>query len=316
MCEELNSVVLCIKQFNEFNITIYGTFEQPLFKTKDIYELLGDNYSDKNTVMLTEQELFKLLIQSEKSTAKLLLSWIFEIIKQIQNEKLESKIQSIIEAKDNELKAKENELEAKDNELEVKENELQLYKNKTYEEIDKPGHVYVIKTDSGIKIGKTKDVVEKRIENLQTGNINDIEIILDFNTSNPDLLERSVHYILDRYKHREFFDCDQEYIKKIVEIIGKILDTLKSSYQHIRLEDLTRIIINKLILSVNENYDYDYDFYKWLDENVEEKKQGVLKLKDVCELYNGKTNISPRVASKHKLDIEKYIQFKYITLDI
>ena len=32
---------ISIKQFNDLNIKIYGTYENPLFKTKDIGELLG-----------------------------------------------------------------------------------------------------------------------------------------------------------------------------------------------------------------------------------------------------------------------------------
>jgi leucyl aminopeptidase (aminopeptidase T) len=106
--------------------------------------------------------------------------------------------------------------------LEAKETELAKYKKRTYEEIDKTGHVYVIGTDhSSYKIGKTKDVVTKRIRSLQTANANDIKVYLDFKTSNPDILERSVHYILDRYRcnsNREFFDCDLNYIKMIVTL--------------------------------------------------------------------------------------------------
>jgi len=35
-----NSDNLLIKQFNELDITIYGTYEEPLFKAKDIGNLL------------------------------------------------------------------------------------------------------------------------------------------------------------------------------------------------------------------------------------------------------------------------------------
>ena len=72
---------------------------------------------------------------------------------------------------------------------------VQQIPEKTYEEIEKTGHLYVIQTDGGKKVGKTKDGVSKRIKGLQTGNVNDIEIIFDFKTSNADLLEKCVHYI-------------------------------------------------------------------------------------------------------------------------
>ena len=83
--------------------------------------------------------------------------------------------------------------------------------------------MYVVKTDAqgAYKIGKTKDVVTKRVKGLQTGNVNNIEILLDFPTSNADLLERCVHYILNRYRcnsNREYFDCNFDYIKLVIEI--------------------------------------------------------------------------------------------------
>lgn len=134
--------------------------------------------------------------------------------------------------------------------LEAKETELAKYKKRTYEEIDKTGHVYVIGTDHGTyKIGKTKDVVTKRVRSLQTGNANDIKVYLDFKTSNPDILERSVHYILDRYRcnsNREFFDCDVNYIKMVVTTMGTVLDSLKSSYQTIQQEELVNKLNEKL----------------------------------------------------------------------
>jgi hypothetical protein len=76
---------------------------------------------------------------------------------------------------------------------------------------------------------------------MQTANINNIQVVLDYPTSNPDLLEKCVHYILDRYRcnsNREFFDCKLEYIKMIVTICARTIDTLKSSYQDIIQEEL------------------------------------------------------------------------------
>jgi hypothetical protein len=81
-----------------------------------------------------------------------------------------------------------------DLEEKIKEHQQQL------EEKEQELHICVIKTDGGTKVGKTKDAVNKRIRGLQTGNVNNIEILLDFKTSNPDLLEKCAHYILDRYR--------------------------------------------------------------------------------------------------------------------
>ena len=124
------------------------------------------------------------------------------------------------------LKLKELEYEEQ-----IKEKELELtkYKEKIYEEIEKTGHVYVIKMDGGYKVGKTKDAVIKRVKGMQTANVNNIVIMLDFECSNAYLLEKCVHYILDRYRcnnNREFFDCNVEYIIEIVNIVGSVIDSL------------------------------------------------------------------------------------------
>lgn len=139
------------------------------------------------------------------------------------------------------VKQKDTELEFLKKELEEKNKQLDLLKNKTYEEVEKNGHIYVLKTDGGIKVGKTKNTVIKRIKNLQTGNKNKIEILLDYETSNEDILEKLVHYILSKYRHhsnREFFDCDVEYIKIVIETIGNTMDILKSSYENISNKEL------------------------------------------------------------------------------
>lgn len=59
-----NKTHLLIEQFKDFNIEIYGTFDKPLFKAKDIGDLLGiknvkdtiKNYNNKQKsgVVLTD----------------------------------------------------------------------------------------------------------------------------------------------------------------------------------------------------------------------------------------------------------------------
>jgi len=211
------------------------------------------------------------------------------------------------------------------NQLELKELELQHYKQKIYEEIDKHQHVYVIKTDGGgYKVGKTKDDITKRIKGLQTGNVNNIEIIFDFHTSNADLLEKMAHYVLDRYRcnsNREFFDCDIGYIKNTISILGKTLDTLRSSFQHITIDDL----LNRLNYKMNvqpltfstrgevmiQPPDYNDDFYKFLEKHIVYKKDSMLSLKHVCESFLNVTNPHSRISALYKIQIENYIKLKY-----
>ncbi|KAJ3073458.1 hypothetical protein HK102_006000 [Quaeritorhiza haematococci] len=112
------------------------------------------------------------------------------------------------------LKQQATENRALQQQLQAKESELQKYVNKTYEEIETTGFVYLVKTDGGFKVGRTKNI-DQRIGGLQTSNANDIEVLFKFPTSDPVLLEATVHKVLDPYRRRskrEYFDCDPGYI--------------------------------------------------------------------------------------------------------
>ena len=340
-----NNDNLLIKQFNGLNINIYGTYEEPLFKAKDIGDLLDikkirttlDNLDESCKVLkdahtmgglqqqlfLTEDGLYELLFISRKSIAKQFKVWVRNIIKEIR---LKGKY-------DLEEKLKQKELEY-EKQIEETARELDLYKKKTYEEIEKTGHVYIIQTDGGYKVGKTKDI-NNRVKGLQTGNNNEIKVVFDFNTSNSDLLEKIVHYILDRYRcnsNREFFDCDPEYIKRIITVVGSTIDTLKSCYKHISNDDLTRRLESGVKITLNNNTLIDkhdrppeyraenVGFCNWLDKNVIERHNNLLNLKDVCESYIGKKNIHSSVSNRIRIDLELWIKrrfdnIKYIYTD-
>ena len=64
-------------------------------------------------------------------------------------------------------------------------------------------------------------------------------------------------------------------------------------------------------VKTNEYRQENNDFHNWLDENIQEKRDSILKLKDVCELYSGKAKIPPKLSNKLKLEIEKYIKDKF-----
>lgn len=278
---------LLVKQFKNLNITIYGTYEEPLFKAKDIGELLdiknirdtinefdeqlikapvGNTDRCVEQIFLTEDGLYEVIFTSRKQIAKDFKKWVRSVIKEIR---LKGKydLEEQLKIKDQESKQKELDYQLQ---LKLKDQELQLLKEKTYEEIDKPGHVYILKCDGGYKVGKTKDSVSKRIKGLQTGNVNNIEIIMDCETCNEDLLEKNVHYILDRYRsnsNREFFDCNVEYIKMIIELVNNNLNTMKSTYQTITKDELYNRYTNKLEL-IKEKYDIEeYDKYIF-DETI------------------------------------------------
>jgi prophage antirepressor-like protein len=103
--QEENS--LMTKQFEELNVPIYGTYEEPLFKAKDIGDLLGikniresiKNFNDKQkcdvsltdaigreqiTTFLSEDGLYKVLMRSRKAIAEKFQDWVCGVIKEIR----------------------------------------------------------------------------------------------------------------------------------------------------------------------------------------------------------------------------------------
>ncbi|KAJ3074219.1 hypothetical protein HK102_005853, partial [Quaeritorhiza haematococci] len=243
--------------------------------------------SRKVANFLTEPGLYRFILSSQKTKpfVKRFKKWVCQVITEIrltgqyqlqkQVEEREAKLleyqqeKEAIEARAEQERKRAIEAEAKaaeeqrlrEKERRLREEEQRLreelerkLQKRTYEAIARTGHVYVIKTDGGIKVGKTIKDVSSRIKGMQTANRNDIKILLDFKTSNPDLLERVAHYILDRYRcnsNREFFDCDVEHIKRVVILAGNTIDTLKSMYESISEDEF--------ITRVNENVGVSID---------------------------------------------------------
>lgn len=258
-----NEHQLLIKQFQHFNIEIYGTYEDPLFKANDIANLLGikdirttlrdfdkdewhsmpviDNLGRRqDTNMLTEDGLYRLLMISRKPIAKQFQKWVFKIIKEIRinsNKQLHENNQQL-------------------------QKQLEYYKEKTFEQTPLDQTIYVMSTDKDnvFKIGKTNQHTKSRKSQLQTACVEDINILYEFKTSNSKLLEELVHYSLHKYRShsgREHFFCNLDFIKMTINICGKFINTIGSIYQSISKEELiqkleinipTEIIIHKKII--------------------------------------------------------------------
>jgi prophage antirepressor-like protein len=97
---------LVSKKFQDLNVTVYGTYDKPLFKAKDIGNLLGikniresiKNFNEKQkgviltdtpggsqeVIMLTEHGLHELLFISRKPIAKTFRGWVSDIIVEIR----------------------------------------------------------------------------------------------------------------------------------------------------------------------------------------------------------------------------------------
>ena len=213
--------------------------------------------------------------------------------------------------------------------------ELQQFREIKYEEVQKTGHVYIISTDRpGVyKCGKTGNTTQKRIKQMQTNCVDDIQILHDQLTSNENLLENIAHYTLDRYRcnsNREHFRCNLEHMKNIISVAGRMVDVLKSSYQNITIEEMNdhipldvSSIRNQDLVVLIENVDNhvkqiendieeieNNDFYNWLDENIEYSPGNIIELKDICFLFSNKT-LAPRSSNKFRKEIEKYIKEKF-----
>lgn len=289
---------------NDFVINLDHVFSMIGFKTKDNAKRALENKFVVNedykltTDKLTTDKLILLNVDTFKN-----LCMIVNTEKGTITRKYYLKLENIY----NQLIKEEN--EAKQRKL--LENRLSEV---TYEEISKHGHVYIMSCDEpGIyKCGRTKNV-SGRVKGLQTACIRTIHILFDYPTNNDILLENAVHHILDRYRcnsNREHFRCNLDYMKRIIGILGKVLDTLKSSYQTITEDELLQrleincVEENKNVLSYPDPY--EKSFYKWLSENIVYSEGDILQLSTICEAFIG-NKVSPRSMSKFRKELERYI---------
>ena len=288
------------KVLNLVNIrTSIINYDEDERTVRTTYSSSGGN---PDTVYLSSQGVYRLLYNSKKPEAKKFRKWAGNILDDIIfNESAELKRQ----------------LEEKDKLLQQKNQELIKYQTLTYEEVEKTGHVYILTTDKQFiyKCGRAKDV-NKRIKCLQTGNVEDIEIVYDYPTSNDVLLESVVHFALDRYRsnsNREHFRCDIEYMKLVIQTAGKMIDTLKSSFETISKEEL----LDKLAYTQQLQFKppkeiskmENNQFYKLLNENrakIAMLPNNVLNLRDnikfrcnIClSNFNQKSNLNRHLIEK------------------
>ncbi len=328
---DTNEKNLVIKSFQDLKINIYGTYEEPLFKAKDIGELLdivkirdsiknldqedkilmgaGTNGGLQEQYFITENGLYELIFTSRKPIAKEFKKWVKSVIKELR---LKGKYDL-----EEQLKIKDQEAIQYKTQLKLKEDEIKALKDKTYEEVDKSGHVYVLKCDGGIKVGKTKDAVLKRLKSLQTGNVDKIEILMDCYTCNEDLLEKSVHYILSKYRNninREFFDCDVNYIKMVIEFVNNNINTMKSTYQNIQIEELYNIYNSKLLLIKNkqQNIIKPADAPQIVKDSKSTDNYIYKFLNDVFQVNGVKTYIKYQLYSMEKLEDVRKLYDEYM----
>ena len=64
-------------------------------------------------------------------------------------------------------------------------------------------------------------------------------------------------------------------------------------------------------IKTNEYRQENNDFYNWLEENVIEKNNSLLQLKDICRLYLGKNKVHSKESTKYKKEVEKWVKEKF-----
>jgi P4 family phage/plasmid primase-like protien len=93
--------------------------------------------------------------------------------------------------------------------------------------------------------------------------------------------------------------------------------TWRQTFMNILLEYYYRDVQEpvEVKLKTNEYRQENNDFFNWLEENIEYKENEILVLKDLIEIYLGKTIKKEREKSKYKKEIESFIKNKYTNLD-
>jgi len=70
---------------------------------------------------------------------------------------------------------------------------------------------------------------------------------------------------------------------------------------------------NEVNVKTNEYRQENNEFFAWLDENIQysENPSDYIDLKTICQLFSNKAHLGPRISTKYKKELEKYIKEKY-----
>lgn len=170
-------------------------------------------------------------------------------------------------------------------EVKALKQEINAIKDLKYEEANKTGYVYIISTDipNRYKVGKSIEPDSRR-KRLQSNCINIIEVLYKFHTCDETLLENLVHQMLYRYRtngHYEIFSCNLDYIKNIIDFVGNMVNTLKSSYDTINKTELFNIFNKKLENNNDSHLCSDKIKYPTIELNLEEHTHNVTEMNKI-----------------------------------
>lgn len=111
----------------------------------------------------------------------------------------------------------------KQNETRILMNTQQMIKDFKSKQNKYDGYVYLISDGTYIKIGHTKTSIKRRIEDMQTGNANKLEVLAYARVEKSSKLEKYLHDRYKEYKHRrEWFRFKEDgHIFDAVDILRK-----------------------------------------------------------------------------------------------
>jgi len=251
------------------DISIRGTYENPLFRANDIGEILGivqirntiQNFDEtekvsqifetqggpQNVSFLTEKGLYKLLFRSRSPLAEKFQDWVCEVIKEIRING-QYKLQQ-------QLKEKEKELEETQGLLKDKIIEAEELRNK-----EKPPKIYIYNIDPtsdklNLKIGYTKDVYDRIKPYRQISKNGKIEFSKPFQGSNVNIktIENYIHNVLSKYRVKdEVFDIDIETAKLVLIYIVSISEIIELNEEREIKNKLQKIV--EFITDIKDNH--------------------------------------------------------------
>ena len=303
-------------KFENKEIRVFGSYNEPWFVAKDICDILElsnitnalrnipekwmtlqnvkSSYNSQNMIMLSEPAVYKLIMRSNKSIAKKFQEVVCEEILPSLRKKGEYKIQSIID-KNKELEEEKLKIEEEKNNLDVQNQISQkLIKdlNKKLERKQRTKYelsnsIYIISNkffEGYFKIGKSSSF-NNRLNSYSSGS--PVEYKVEYlckvrNKCEETAVENMILQILGVYRVKNRMDQDREWLHGVdLEIIKKEIDSCLN-------------FINKS----RDKYEKD----RKEEDNKDDEEKEIIE--DEQEEVNDKENSEEEVIDKENSDEE------------
>jgi len=249
---ELVKVIDETLSFNDKQVRIIGTIDQPMFVAKDICNILGlKNVTDslkiipekwkkniivesisgnQNTNIISEAGLYKLIMRSNKTIAEKFQEWVCEDVLP----SIRKKGNFILQEYKEQLEEKQKELTTKEQKISQLESENKeisrqiLRKNKRYYKV---GNCVYIVTNKNIpnqfKLGQTDDI-NKRMISFNNANPDEFIVHKNWYTRFNKKIEKLAHDTFQKFRinlSNEWFEIS--ILDKVTEFITKQIEFLE-----------------------------------------------------------------------------------------